>query len=67
MFPFFSWTSTINFKLTNELRTSLNQGNLKEYNAPCFSHIPAPVIFEPLKDVLPVASAPSRLALLKFA
>lgn len=27
----------------------------------------APVIFDPLKDVLPVATAPSKLALLRFA
>jgi len=32
-----------------------------------YYYIPAPVIFDPLKDVFPVASAPSKLALLKFA
>ena len=30
-------------------------------------YIPAPVIFDPLHDVFLVASAPSKLALLKFA
>ena len=29
--------------------------------------IPAPVIIDPRKEVFPVASAPSRLALVKFA
>lgn len=29
-------------------------------------YIPAPVIVDPLKDVLPVVNAPSKLALLKF-
>lgn len=29
--------------------------------------LPAPLIFDPLKDVLPVARAPSRFALLRFA
>jgi hypothetical protein len=29
-------------------------------------HIPAPFIFDPLNDVLPVVSAPSKLALLKL-
>lgn len=29
--------------------------------------LPAPLIVDPLKDVLPVARAPSRFALLRFA
>lgn len=32
----------------------------------CCFLLPAPSILDPLKDVLPVVSAPSRLALLKF-
>lgn len=33
----------------------------------CIMYIPAPVMTEPLNDVFPVARAPSKLALVKFA
>lgn len=51
----------------NEPRRVRTNAKLNKSPSDVVSPLPAPVIFDPLKDVFPVASAPSRLALLKFA
>lgn len=53
--------------LSNELaKSDINSKKTMLSRVSAF-HIPAPVIFDPLKDVFPVARAPSKLALLRLA